>query len=33
MAAKLNENRVPTAQGGKQWHPSTVQRILDQVAA
>jgi len=33
MAAQLNENRVPTAQGGKQWHPSTVQRILDQVAA
>lgn len=33
MAAQLNENRVPTAQGGKQWHPSTVQRILDRVAA
>ena len=33
MAAQLNENHVPTAQGGKQWHPSTVQRILDRVTA
>jgi len=33
ISDQLNANHVPTAQGGKQWHPATVQRVLDRVAA
>jgi len=28
IAESLNRDRVPTAQGGKQWHASTVRGIL-----
>jgi len=33
ISDQLNANHVKTAQGGKQWHPATVQRVLDRVAA
>lgn len=29
IAAALNTDGVPTARGGAQWYPSTVQRVLD----
>lgn len=28
IAARLNADRVPTAQGGRQWHPATVRGIV-----
>jgi DNA invertase Pin-like site-specific DNA recombinase len=28
IAASLNEEQVPTAQGGRQWWPSTVRAVL-----
>ena|SRR5438067_2384655 len=28
IAAALNGDRVPTARGGVQWHPSTVRAVL-----
>ena len=28
IAASLNEEQVPTAQGGRQWWPSTVRAAL-----
>ena len=28
IAEELNRDRVPTAQGGKQWYPSTVRAVL-----
>ena len=28
IADKLNETGVPTAQGGRQWYPSTVRAVL-----
>jgi len=28
IAATLNEEQVPTAQGGRQWWPSTVRAVL-----
>jgi hypothetical protein len=28
IAAMLNEEQVPTAQGGRQWWPSTVRAVL-----
>ncbi len=28
IARKLNEDGVPTAQGGAQWWPSTVRKVL-----
>jgi DNA invertase Pin-like site-specific DNA recombinase len=29
IAAGLNRDSAPTARGGAQWYPSTVQRVLD----
>lgn len=29
IAAALNRDNVPTARGGAQWYPSTVQRVLE----
>lgn len=31
IAARLNEDAIPTAQGGAQWHPSTVRKVLHRV--
>jgi hypothetical protein len=28
IAAMLNEEQIPTAQGGRQWWPSTVRAVL-----
>jgi len=28
IASSLNEEQVPTAQGGRQWWPSTVRAVL-----
>src|SRR4051812_5921671 len=28
IAERLNADRVPTAQGGKRWHPSTIRAVL-----
>lgn len=28
IARRLNEDRVPTAHGGKRWHAETVKRVL-----
>jgi DNA invertase Pin-like site-specific DNA recombinase len=33
IADQLNEERVPTAQGGRQWYPSTVAKVLAGEAA
>jgi DNA invertase Pin-like site-specific DNA recombinase len=33
IARELNAERVPTAQGGAQWHPSTVKAVLGSQAA
>ena len=32
IAAELNAGGVPTAQGG-QWHPTSVKRLVDRLAA
>lgn len=32
IAAGLNEDQVPTAQGGAKWHASTVRAVLNPVA-
>lgn len=29
VAARLNEESIPTAHGGKRWYASTVKRVLD----
>ena len=29
IAAGLNADKVPTAQGGKAWYPATVSKVLD----
>jgi hypothetical protein len=31
IARELNADRVPTAQGGRQWWPSTVRAVLNRV--
>jgi hypothetical protein len=28
IADDLNERAVPTAQGGKQWYPATVRKVV-----
>lgn len=33
IADSLNEHGVPTSQGGRKWHPSTVKYVLDSRAA
>jgi DNA invertase Pin-like site-specific DNA recombinase len=33
IADQLNEEKVPTARGGKRWWPSTVNAVLSRVAA
>ena len=33
IAAKLNADGVPTAQGGRAWHPATVRYVLGRAAA
>ena len=33
IATKLNEDQVPTGQGGKQWHASTVKAVLARVGS
>ena len=30
IATALNRDRIPTAHGGVQWHPSTVRAVLQQ---
>ncbi len=30
IAEGLNDDRVPTAHGGRKWHPSTVRNVLGQ---
>jgi len=30
IAKSLNDDRVPTAHGGRKWHPSTVRNVLGQ---
>jgi hypothetical protein len=31
IADRLNADRVPTAQGGQEWYPSTVRAVATQV--
>ncbi len=31
IARELNHDRVPTAQGGRQWWPSTVRAVLERI--
>jgi hypothetical protein len=31
IARELNADRVPTAQGGRQWWPSTVRAVLNRI--
>lgn len=33
IATRLNDDAIPTGQGGKQWHASTVKNVLERVSS